>query len=150
MKKFAIASILAIAAISASAVEVGVTAVNQATPNPDRYGYGVTVGQGFGAYNVTAGISRFNREANDQTRVTLVGSREVYKAGPVSLTGRVGYAYLNNQTGEDGSALTVGVGASVPVAKNVTAGLSVDRQYGQNRVSQFDGNVVTAAVKYSF
>ena len=150
MKKFAIASILAIAAISASAVEVGVTAVNQATPNPDRYGYGVTVGQGFGAYNVTAGISRFNREANDQTRVTLVGSREVYKAGPVSLTGRVGYAYLNNQTGEDGSALTVGGGASVPVAKNVTAGLSVDRQYGQNRVSQFDGNVVTAAVKYSF
>jgi hypothetical protein len=150
MKKFAIATILATAAMAASAIEVGVTAVDQTTPNPNRYGYGVTVGQTFGAYNVTAGLSRFVREANDQTRVSLVGSREVYKAGPVSLTGRVGYAYLNNQTGEDGSAVTVGVGASVPVAKSVTAGLSVDRQYGQNRVSQFDGNIITAAVKYSF
>lgn len=150
MKKFAIASLLAIASISASAVEVGVTAVDATTPNPDRYGYGVTVGQNFGVYNVTAGVTRFVREANDQTRVSLVGSREVYKAGPVSLTGRVGVAYLNNQTGSDGSALTVGVGASVPVAKNVTAGLSVDRQYGQSRVDQFNGNAITAAVKYSF
>jgi len=150
MKKFAIATILATAAIAASAIEVGVTAVDQTTPNPNRYGYGVTVGENFGAYNVTAGLSRFNREANDQTRVTLVGSREVFKAGPVSLTGRVGYAYLNNQTGEDGSAVTVGVGAVAPLAKNVAATLSVDRQYGQNRVSSFDGNVVTAGLKYSF
>lgn len=150
MKKFAIATILATAAIAASAVEVGVVGVNQATPNPDRYGYGVTVGENFGAYNVTAGVSRFVREANDQTRVTLVGSREVYKVGPVSLTGRVGLAYLNNQTGEDGTALTVGVGANVPVAKNVTAGLSVDRQYGQSRVDSFNGNVVTAGIKVGF
>jgi opacity protein-like surface antigen len=150
MKKIALASVLAMAAITASAVEVGVTAVDQTTPNPNRYGYGVTVGENFGAYNVTAGISRFVREANDQTRVSLVGSREVYKAGPVSLTGRVGLAYLNNQTGEDGTALTIGVGASVPVTKRVTAGLSIDRQYGQDRVSQFDGNVITASVKYGF
>ena len=150
MKKFALASLLALAAVSASAVEVGVTAVDQTTPNPNRYGYGVTVGENFGAYNVTAGISRFNREANDQTRISLVGSREVYKAGPVSLTGRLGYAYLNNQTGEDGSALTVGVGASAPITKQVSVGLSVDRQYGQNRVSSFDGNVITAGLKYRF
>jgi opacity protein-like surface antigen len=150
MKKFAIATLMAIAAITASAVEVGVTAVNATTPNPNRYGYGVTVGENFGAYNVTAGVSRFIRETNDQTRVTLVGSRDLYKVGPVSLSGRVGLAYLNNQTGEDGTALTVGVGAAVPVAKNVTAGLSVDRQYGQNRVSSFDGNVITAGVKVGF
>lgn len=150
MKKIAIASLLAIAAISASAVEVGVTAVDQTTPNPNRYGYGVTVGENFGAYNVTAGVSRFVREANDQTRVSLVGSREVFKVGQIGLTGRVGLAYLNNQTGQDGSAVTVGVGATAPVAKNVAVGLSVDRQYGQNRVSQFDGNVITAGVKYSF
>ena len=141
---------MAVAAITASAVEVGVTGVNQTTPNPDRYGYGVTVGETFGTYNLTAGISRFTREANDQTRVTLVGSKEVYKAGPVSLSGRLGYAYLNNRTGDDGSALTVGVGASVPVTSKVSVGLSVDRQYGQNRVSSFDGNVVTAGVKYAF
>jgi opacity protein-like surface antigen len=150
MKKFAIATLLAVAAISASAVEVGVTAVDATTPNPNRYGYGVTVGENFGAYNVTAGVSRFIREGNDQTRVTLVGSREVYKVGPVGLSARAGVAYLNNQTGEDGSALLVGVGAQVPVAKNVAATLSVDRQYGQNRVSSFDGNAITAGVKVGF
>ena len=150
MKKLAIATILATAAFAASALEVGVTAVDQTTPNPNRYGAGVTVGENFGGYNVTEGVSRFIREGNDQTRVSLVGSRDVYKAGPVALSGRVGVAYLNNQTGEDGSALTVGVGASVPVAKSVTAGLSVDRQYGQNRVSSFNGNVITASVKYGF
>ena len=150
MKKFAIASILAVAAISASAVEVGITAVEQTTPNPNRYGYGVTVGENFGAYNVTAGVSRFYREANDQTRVTLVGSRNVYSVGPVSLSARAGVAYLNNQIGEDGSALLVGVGAQAPVAKNVAATLSVDRQYGQDRVNSFNGNVVTAGLKYSF
>lgn len=150
MKKFAIASILAVATITASAVEVGVTAVEQTTPNPNRYGYGVTVGENFNGVNVTAGVSRFVREANDQTRFSLVGSKEVYKVGPVSLTGRVGAAFLNNQKGSDGSALTVGAGASMPVAKNVTAGLSVDRQYGQSRVSSFDGNVVTAGIKVGF
>jgi hypothetical protein len=149
MKKFAFAAVLATAAVAASAVEVGVAAVD-ATRGTDRQGYGVTIGENFGAYNVTAGVSRFVREANDQTRTSLVVSREVAKLGPVAFSGRVGAAYLNNQTGDDGSAVTVGVGASVPVAKNVTAGLSVDRQYGQNRVSSYDGNIVTAGIKVGF
>jgi opacity protein-like surface antigen len=150
MKKFAIATILATAALAASALEVGVTGVQQTTPNPNRYGTGVTVGENFGAYNLTAGVSRFVREANDQTRVSLVASREVFKVGPVSLTGRVGVAYLNNQTGEDGTALTIGAGASVPVTKQLAATLTVDRQYGQDRINSFDGNIVTAGLKYSF
>lgn len=150
MKKFAIASLLAIAAISASAVEVGVTGVNATTPNPNRYGYGVTVGENFGVYNLTAGVSRFVREADDQTRVSLVASRDVAKLGPVALSGRVGYAYVNNTTAADGSALTVGVGASYPVTKTVTAGVSVDRQYGQARIDSFNGNIVTAGVKVGF
>jgi opacity protein-like surface antigen len=148
MKKITIASILAVAAISASAVEVGVTSSEQTTSN--RYGYGVTVGENFGAFNVTAGVSRFYRESNDQTRTSLVGSREVAKLGPVAFNGRVGYAFLNNQTGSDGSALTIGAGASVPVTGKIAATLSVDRQYGQDRVKSFDGNIVTAGLKYSF
>jgi len=150
MKKLAIASLLALAAVSASAIEVGVTAVGQTSLNPDRYGYGVTIGENFGEYNLTAGVSRFYRESNDQNRFSLVASKDVFKVGPVSLNGRVGYAWLNNNTGSDGSALTVGAGASVPVAKNVTAGLSVDRQYGQTRVDSFNGNIVTAGIKVGF
>ena len=55
MKKLAFASILALAAVSASAIEVGVTGVAQTSLTPDRYGYGVTVGENFGGYNLTAG-----------------------------------------------------------------------------------------------
>jgi len=150
MKKLAFASILALAAVSASAIEVGVTGVGQTSLTPDRYGYGVTVGENFGGYNLTAGVSRFYRESNDQNRFSLVASKDVFKLGPVSLNGRVGYAYLNNNTGSDGSALTVGAGASVPVTKSVTAGLSVDRQYGQTRVDSFNGNIVTAGIKVGF
>jgi len=150
MRKLAIASLLALAAVSASAIEVGVTAVGQTSLNPDRYGYGITVGEKFGEYNLTAGVSRFYRESNDQNRFSLVASKDVFKLGPVSLNGRVGYAYLNNNTGSDGSALTVGAGASVPVTKSVTAGLSVDRQYGQTRVDSFNGNIVTAGIKVGF
>lgn len=152
MKK--ILAILALAAIAgtAMAVEVGVTAVDATSSDAyhNRTGYGITAGENFGAYNVTAGVSRFYRESNDQTRVTLVGSREVAKLGPVALSGRVGVAYLNNQTGDDGSALTVGVGAQVPVFDKVSATLAVDRQYGQDRVRTSNGNIVTAGLKYSF
>jgi hypothetical protein len=149
MKKLVVAAFAALS-LAASAVEVGVTAVDQSSPNPDRYGYGVTVGDTFGGINVTAGVSRFYREANDQTRFSLVASKEVAKLGPVAFSGRVGAAYLDNRTGNDGAALTVGAGASVPVTKTVTAGLSVDRQFGQNRISSFNGNVITAGIKVGF
>ena len=148
MKKLALA-LLTTAALSASAIEVGVTAVDLTTTT-GRYGYGVTVGEKFGDYNLTAGATRFYHESNDQNRFSLVASKDVVTLGPVALSGRLGAAYLANNTGESGTALTVGAGASVPVTKNVTAGLSIDRQYGQRRVNSYDGNIVTAGVKVGF
>ena len=150
MRKLASVAILALASIAASAAEVGVTAVDLTTPNQGRYGYGITIGDKFGDYTLTAGAARFYRETNDQNRFSLVASKDVVTFGPVALSGRLGAAYLANNTGESGTALTVGAGASVPVAKNVTAGLSIDRQYGQSRVNSYDGNIVTAGVKVGF
>lgn len=149
MKKFAIASILAIAAMSASAVEVGVTATRDYA-GTNRNGGGLTVGQSYGKVGVTAGFERFTSGANDQDRFSLVAGYDVAKVGPVTVTPKVGVAYLNNQTGADGYAMTVGVGASVPVTKQVSVGLDVARQYGQDRVNAFDGNRVTAGVVYKF
>jgi outer membrane autotransporter protein len=63
---------------------------------------------------------------------------------------RAGGAYLNNQTGADGYAAVVGVGASVPVTKQVSLTVDVTRQYGQDRVQSFDGDRVTAGLKYRF
>ena len=72
------------------------------------------------------------------------------KFGPVTVTPKLGAAYLNNQTGADGYAMTVGVGASMPVTKSVAFTVDAARQYGQDRVSAFDGNRVTAGLKYKF
>ena len=55
-----------------------------------------------------------------------------------------------NQTGANGYALTAGVGASVPVYKNLAATVDYRRQEGQSRVNAFDGNQVAVGLKYSF
>ncbi len=149
MKKIAIASLIALAATAASAAEIGVTGTRDYS-GTDRNFAGVTLGQSFGKVGVTAGFERSTVSNNDQDRFSLVAGYDVAKVGPVTVTPKIGAAYLNNQTGADGYAMTVGVGASVPVTKKVSVGLDVARQYGQDRVSQFDGTRVTAGVRYKF
>jgi hypothetical protein len=146
MKKLTIATLIALSATVASAAEFGVTTSRA----QDRNDFGVTLGQQFGPVGVTAGFSRTAEGANDQNRFSLTGSYDVVKLGPVQVAALAGGAYLNNQTGSDGFAAVVGAGLSVPVAKNVKAGVEFTRQYGQDRVSQFDGNRVTAGVKFAF
>jgi len=137
-------------ALSASAVEVGVTGTRDYSGTSDRTGYGVTLGQKFGAVGVVAGYDRFTQSTNDQDRYSLVASYDVTKIGPVTIAVKGGVAYLNNQTVSNGYAVTAGVGASVPVVKNLAATVDYRRQEGQNRVNAFDGNQVAVGLKYSF
>ena len=149
MKKITIAAALVLAASAASALEVGVTQTRDYA-GVNRNGTGLTVGTSVGAVGVTAGFERFTEGANDQDRYSVTAGTNVAKLGPVTLGVNTGVAYLNNQTGANGYALTVGAGASVPVTKAVSANLEVARQYGQDRVAQFDGNRVTVGLKYKF
>lgn len=149
MKKIVLATALVLAATAASAVEVGVTATRDYSGDNRNFG-GITLGNKYGAVGVTAGFERSTVGSNDQDRYSLVASYDVAKVGVVTVAPRLGAAYLDNQVGQNGYAMTVGLGATVPVTKQVSVGLAVDRQYGQDRVNQFDGNRVTAAVKYKF
>ena len=149
MKKILFAT-LATLAFSASAVEVGVTGTRDYSGTSDRTGYGVTLGQKFGAVGVVAGYDRFTQSTNDQDRYSVVGSYDVTKIGPVTLAVKGGVAYLNNQTSSNGYAVTAGVGASVPVVKNLAATIDYRRQEGQKSVNAFDGNQVAVGLKYSF
>ena len=149
MKKILFAT-LATLALSASAVEVGVTGTRDYSGTSDRTGYGITLGQKFGAVGVEAGYDRFTQSTNDQDRYSLVASYDVTKIGPVTIAVKGGVAYLNNQTVSNGYAVTAGVGASVPVVKNLAATVDYRRQEGQNRVNAFDGNQVAVGLKYSF
>ena len=150
MKKIAIASIIALAATAASALEVGVVGTRDYSGAENRNSAGVTVGQSYGKVGVTAGFERFTKGTNDQDRYSLVAGYDVARIGLVTVTPKVGVAYLNNQSGQDGYAMTVGVGASMPLTKQVSVGLDVARQYGQDRVQAFDGNHVTVGLKYRF
>jgi opacity protein-like surface antigen len=153
MKKFAIASILALAAVSASAAEIGVTATRGDTTGDTRNYAGITVGEKFGKLNATAGFERSTvGTQGDQNRWSLVGGYDVAKVGAVTITPKIGYAYLDNQSSgvQSGSAGTVGLGLSVPVAEKVTVGLDYAYQKGQDRVNQFDGNRVSVSAKYAF
>ena len=137
-------------ALSASAVEVGVNGTRDYSGTSDRTGYGVTLGQKFGTIGVEAGYDRFTQSTNDQNRYSLVASYDVTKIGLVTIAVKGGVAYLDNQTSSNGYAVTAGVGASVPVAKNLAATVDYRRQEGQSRVNAFDGNQVAVGLKYSF
>ena len=149
MKKILFAT-LATLAFSASAVEVGVTGTRDYSGTSDRTGYGITLGQKFGAVGVEAGYDRFTQSTNDQDRYSLVASYDVTKIGPVTIAVKAGVAYLDNQTVANGYAFTAGVGASVPVVKNLAATIDYRRQEGQKSVNAFDGNQVAVGLKYSF
>jgi outer membrane autotransporter protein len=150
MKKIAIASLIALAATAASALEIGTTVTRDYSGSTDRNGGGVTVGQTFGANTVTAGFERQTVGRNDQDRFSLTVGREVVRIKNASVAVKGGVAHLNNQTGQDGYAMTVGAGVSVPLTKQVSFGLDVARQYGQERVQAFDGTRVTAGLNYRF
>lgn len=149
MKKIAIASLIALAVTTASAVEVGITTARAYT-NSSNSNIGITVGEKYGKMGVEAGFERYVREVGDQNRLSLTGSYDLLTIGPVNVAGKVGAAYLDNQRVTNGYALTVGVGASVPITKTVSGTFDVRHQVGQDQVQAFDGNAFTAGVKVSF
>jgi len=149
MKKMLFAVALAAAATVAQAVEVGVTA-NRDYAGANRNGAGLTIGNKYGNFGVTAGFERSTVGTNDQNRWSLIGSHDTVKLGSVSVGPRAGVAYLDNQTGSNGFAAVVGVGATVPLTSTVTFAADFTRQYGQNRVQAFDGNRVTLGLRKSF
>lgn len=149
MSKLVIALALSLVALSASAVEVGVTA-GRSYAGENRDGGGITVGEKFGKVGVTAGFYRATAGANDTDTYSLMASYDVATYGPATFAVKGGGAFVNNQTKEDGYAVIVGAGVSVPVAKQVTVGLDVTRQYGQDRINSQDGNKIAINAKYSF
>lgn len=148
-KNLIAASFLALAISSASAFEVGVQVGRDFSGDNRNYG-GVTVGQTVGAVSVSAGYQRTAVGDNNQNRWSLVGGYDLLKVGPVQITPTVGAAYLNNQTGSNGLAMTFGAEATMPIAKNIEGVIDYTYQMGQSRVSQYDGGRVGAGLRFNF
>lgn len=147
MKKIAIMAALAVAAVSASAVEVGVRGTHTVDAVADTAG--VTVGQKFGAIGVEGSFDRTTRGVSNVNKYSLVGSYDVAKVAGITISPKVGVAFID-PVGVNGYAATVGVGASYPLTKKVSLVADYAYQRGQDRVRAFNGNLVSVGAKYSF
>lgn len=150
MKKLVLASIIALATTTASALEVGVHSSRDYSGNVDRNSTGITLSENYGKIGVTGGFERFTKGTSDQDRYSLAVGYDIAKVGTVTITPKLGVALLQNQVGEDGFAFTAGIGAKLPITKQVSLNLDVARQNAQDRVGQFDGNIATFGLGYRF
>lgn len=146
MKKAILALSILFAAGTTQAVELGVVGGGVSGSNAGGLA-GVTVGQKFDKFGVTAGYSQAWLKQGDQNRWSVVGSYDVYSTGSVIVAGKLGYVYLNQDV-DSASAGLVGLGVEVPVSKQFS--LTADYAYQFASSSQNSGNVMTAGVKYKF
>ena len=150
MKKLAIASMLALAAFSASAVEVGVNGSYDFGGANDRSGAGITIGEKFGKMGVTAGFDRYTK-TTDQNKWSLIGSYDVATVAGATVAVKAGAVYLDNMSRvSNGYAALVGAGVSYPLTKTVALTADYRYQAGQSSVNTFDGSTVAFGAKYSF
>jgi outer membrane autotransporter protein len=149
MKKLAIATLFALAAGTASAVDVGVVGGTDVQHGTTVDSYGLTASQHFGPLSATVGV---DRETNsDTTKFSLLGGYDFYKFGSATVAAKVGVArVVNNEDDAKGYATLVGAGVTVPVSKHV--GLTVDYRYqfGQAAIKDLNGSTVLVGAKYSF
>jgi outer membrane autotransporter protein len=152
MKKSLFALLMVVSGL-ASAYDVGVNGGGVSGKNAGGIA-GVTIGDHFGKFSVDAGLARGWQHNNTSDRWTLIGGYDLVKVAGITVTPKIGYAYLNNSSTQSynrtpsASAALIGVGASYPITKTVAATADYAYQASKNRNNE--GNVVTAGLKYSF
>ena len=152
MKKSLFAALMVVSGL-ASAVDLGIVGGGVSGGNAGGIA-GITVGQSFDKFNVTAGFARGWEQDTTSDRWTLVAGYDLAKVAGVTLTPKIGYAYLNNSSTApsyntpSASAGLVGFGAALPITKQFA--LTADYAYQFSANSNNIGNVLTAGVKYSF
>ena len=154
MKKVLVALALSLGLIgTASAVTLGVNG-GVITGGNDGGVAGVTVGEKWGKIGVDAGFARGWGQNTTSDRWTLVAGYDVARVVGVTVTPKIGYAYLDNSNTTiamatpSASAGLVGVGASLPITKQISA--TADYAYQFSGSSNNNANVITAGLKYSF
>jgi len=146
MKKIAIATLLALSVGSAHALELGVTTSH--APKMDKNGMGLSLGLvKVGPLHTTAAWEKFEGQ---QDRYSVVAALPLTKVEKLHLSLKAGGVWLHNQHQVNGYAAVAGVGLDLPLSKKMTVGVDATRQWGETKVSNFDGNKVTASLKFKF
>jgi hypothetical protein len=149
MKKLVIMAALAVAAVSASAVELGARGTFSSADNMAD-AVGVTVGQKFGKFGVEGAFDRTTRGATNVNKWSAVASFDVVKLGPTMLVAKAGAYTVDPSVGANGGGALVGADVVYPLNKQVSLVGGYQYQSGASRVSFADGNYFTVGAKYSF
>jgi len=148
MKKLVVMAVLAVAAISASAADVGMRVGRNSGTAANSVG--VTLGQKYGVYGVELAYDRSTYGSSNVNRYSVLGSIDVTKFGALSVAAKSGLAMIDSEVGSNGGAFLIGVGVSYPLAKNIAFVADYSYQAGHTRVKEYNGNAISAGIKYSF
>jgi len=150
MKKLAIMAILATAALAASATELQVSGSRDTTQN-NVTGYSLSIAQPVSkGLTVTAGFENVAGVAGTNVDTATVGAAyDIASAGPVTFTALGAVGYTDVQAGSmKGMFSKVGLQASMPVIKDLTASVSLVRQLGTSAVNSLDHTEGTIGLNY--
>jgi opacity protein-like surface antigen len=153
MKKVILAIALTLSVGIASAIEVGTYAGRAAGGiGGGENLVGFSAGQKFDKIGVQATADRSTTQKVDVNRYTASVSYDVIKLGPVQTNVRAGVAYIDPQSPKtsNGGAGFAGAGVAYPVTSKINLVADYAYQKGNNITKAYNGNIVTAGVKYSF
>jgi outer membrane autotransporter protein len=160
MKKAILALALLAVTSLASAVEVGAYwDWARSTNGSTDQAVGASVGDKLGKLDpslskvgVQATFDRSTSGALNTNRYTATASYDVFTFSKVTVDVRAGVAYLDPQSTHlsSGGAGLVGFGLSYPVTEKVALVADYAYQKGNNITKEYNGNIITTGVKYSF
>ena len=149
MKKLIIATMLAAAALTVGATDIGLRAGRNTGNGTDLVGI-VADQKLFGNFGVEGAIDRTVVKQGSENRFSLLGTYDFATVASVTFAAKAGAAVVEPKSGKSGGAALVGVGASYPLGKNVSLVADYAYERGQSRISGANGNQVSVGVKYSF
>ena len=105
---------------------------------------------GVGTSVAGLGVTGTVQTARDTYDAFGVSASKTFAVGPVGITPSVGAQYVTPVTGSNATLATVGLGASLPVAKNAALVANFARRFDLKDGGSFTGNQITGGLAVSF
>lgn len=148
MKKALIGLAIGASVGTASAVDVGLGYSRNVTN--DINGYGITAGQTWNKFSLTAGAAKFDAVGGYHDQISLVAGYQVLKMSGVTVQAQFGAIFVQSESAKDGLTSVIGLGASLPLTKTLAVVGEVQRTVGIDDMKVHNGTTAGLGLRYSF
>ena len=148
MKKMFTMALLTLSLGTASAVELGAGYSRDITN--DVNGYGISLGQSWNKFSLTASAEQFDVRGGTQDQLSVVAGYQVFKVMGVAVEAQAGAIYITSDAAKDGLTSVVGLGTSVPLTKHISLTSDVRRTIGTGDMKAHDSTTVGVGLRYHF